>query len=243
VVRRLAAIGLIPLAGVALAACYGSTEPATDVKQTSAVLNARGTANNGEAQSFFEYWVTGSTERSTSPAFRWPAGASAPFSWKAEGLISRTQYSFRMCGRDLSGSDFVCAQTRTFTTPAPTEDEVWGGWFSGTVFNGTVRARSGPNGENATGTLHTSTFTGLVTCLLVDGNRAVVGALGDETVSSGTRRASMIMALIDAGPGGTDTAAVAISEFAAPPPCQLAGFGNQQPIPPDDGGFVITDAP
>jgi hypothetical protein len=220
---------------VALAGCYGSTEPATEVRQTSAVLHARGTANNGDAQSYFEYWITGAAQRSTSPPFRWPAGASGPFSWKAEGLISGTQYSFRMCGRDLSAAEFVCAQTRSFTTLAPTEDEVWGEWFSGPAFNGRIRAKSGPAGENPSGSLSTSTFTGFVTCLAVAGNRAAIGAVGEN--------AAMLMTVIDGGPTGTDSAAIATSPAPIRPNCASASFANQTPIPPEDGGLVVTDAP
>jgi hypothetical protein len=46
------------VAGLALTGCYGSTEPATEVTADTARLNARGTANNGPATSFFEIWPT-----------------------------------------------------------------------------------------------------------------------------------------------------------------------------------------
>ena len=205
------------------------------MRQTSARLHAQGTANNGEAQSYFEYWITGTSQRSSSPPFRWPAGASGPFSWKAEGLISSTQYSFRVCGRDLSAAEFVCAQTRVFTTPAPTEDEVWGEWFSGTVFNGRIRAKSGPAGQNPTGSLSTSSFTGFVTCLAVAGNRAAIGAVGPS--------AAMLMTVVDGGPTGTDSAAVATFPAPISPSCGSASFANQMPIAPEEGGLVVTDAP
>jgi hypothetical protein len=42
---------LIGLACMACGGCYASTEPATDVGQSSATLHAHGTANNGEATS------------------------------------------------------------------------------------------------------------------------------------------------------------------------------------------------
>jgi hypothetical protein len=205
------------------------------VRQTSALLHARGTANSGDAQSFFEYWVTGATERSSSRAFIWPTGASGPFSWRAEGLTASTQYSFRVCGKDLEAPEFACAQTRTFTTPAATEDEVWGGWFSAPVFNATIRARSGPAGQSPRGSLSSSTFTGFVTCLAVSGNRAAIGAVGPD--------AAMLVTVIDGGPAGTDSARIATAPAPIRPNCGAASFDNQTPIPANDGGVVVTDAP
>jgi len=229
-------IALIGLAGVALAGCYASTEPATEVGQSSALLHARGTANTGEAQSYFEYWPTGRPALSTTSApLRWPAGASGPFSRKAEGLYPSTSYSFRVCGRDLTAPDVTCAQTRTFTTAAATRDEVWGGWFAGPSFNGTIRAQAGRSGESPSGYASTSSFTGFVTCLDVDGDRAVVGAVGQG--------ASMIMTVIDGGPSGSDSARVAVSPLAGPPPCGLASFGNELPIGPNEGGLIVIDSP
>jgi hypothetical protein len=234
VIGRRVLIGLIALTS---GGCYASTEPATEVQQSSAKLHAHGTANNGEAQSYFELWPTGSPSRqvSTGQGFLWPAGASGPFSRIVDGLYPSTPYSFRLCGRDLTAADFVCAQTRTFTTAAATKDEVWGGWFAGPSFNGTIRTKAGPSGESPNGYASSSSFTGFVTCLIVDGNRAIVGAVNQE--------GSMIMTVIDGGPSGSDSAAVAMSPLRAPPPCGLARFGNEMPIDPDEGGLIVIDAP
>jgi hypothetical protein len=236
VIGRGLLIGLVGLACIAWGGCYASTEPATEVGQSSARLHAHGTANNGEAQSYFEYWPTGSPALSTTSApLRWPAGASGPFSRRAEGLYPATSYSFRVCGRDLSGANFICAQTRTFTTAAASKDEVWGGWFASPSFNGTIRAKAGPSGAGPSGYVSTSGFTGFVTCLDVDGDRAVVGAVGETS--------SMIMTVIDGGPSGSDSARVAVSPLASPPPCGLASFGNEVPIGPNEGGLIVIDAP
>jgi hypothetical protein len=227
---------LIGLASVLLGGCYASTEPATEVGQSSARLNAQGTADNGEAQSYFEYWPTGSPAlSSTTAALRWPAGASGPFSRTVEGLYPSTSYSFRVCGRDLAATNFACAQTRTFTTAAATRDEVWGGWFAGPSFHGTIRARAGPPGGRPSGYLSTSSFTGFVTCLAVDGDRAVVGAIGQG--------ASMVMAVVDGGPSGADSASVATAPVQVPPSCNLASFPSQMPIAPHEGGLIVIDAP
>jgi hypothetical protein len=219
---------------VALTGCYASTEPATEVKQSSARLHAQGTADNGEASSYFEYRPTGTTRVATSAPFRWPAGVSGPFSATAAGLTPSTQYSFRVCGRDLSGGDNACAQTRTFTTAPATRDEVWGGWFAGPVFNGTVRATSGPSGEQATGSVSTSSFTGFVTCLAVDGNRAAVGAVGEG---------ALLLTVIDGRAAGGDSARVVTSPAAVRPDCASASFDNLTPIGPEEGDLVVIDAP
>ena len=229
-------VGLFGLTALAFGGCYASTEPPTDVGQSGAKLNAHGTANNGEAQSYFEYWPAGSPALSqTSGPLRWPAGASGPFSWTVGGLYPSTPYSFRVCGRDLGTAEFICAQTRTFTTTAATQDEVWGGWFSGPSFHGTIRAKAGPSGQGARGYLSTSSFTGFVTCLDVDGNRAAVGAVGQG--------ASMLMTVVDGGPSGSDSARVATAPAAITPNCATASFANQMPIGPNDGQLIVIDAP
>jgi len=228
---------LIGLACVACGGCYASTEPATDVGQSGATLHARGTANNGEATSYFELWATGSPSRQlpTGQAFHWPAGASGPFSRTVAGLYPSTPYSFRVCGRDDSGGSTVCAQTRTFTTTAATQDELWGGFFGSPSFNGYARAKSGPNGQNATGHLFASDFNGFVTCLHVDGNRAAVGGVGNNS--------AMLMTVVDNGPTGTDTVQRAVAPAAVAPNCVAASFANQVPVGTDSEGFIVIDAP
>ena len=229
---------LAALALAALAGCYASTEPASEVTQSSAKLNAHGTANTGDVQSGFELWPTDSPSRqvSTGSGFRWPAGASGPFSIKVEGLSPSTSYSFRICGSDIDeGGPYICAQTLTFTTKAATQDELWGGFFGSPSFNGYARAKSGPNGENANGHLFASDFNGFVTCLRVEGNRAAVGGVGSNS--------AMVMTVVDNGPTGTDTVQRAVAPVAFPPHCAAASFANQVPVATDSEGFIVIDAP
>jgi hypothetical protein len=228
---------LAALALASLAGCYASTEPATDITQSTARLHAHGTANNGEAQSFFELWPTGSPSQQvpTGAGFRWPAGASGPFSATVDGLSPSTSYSFRICGRDIESGPVICAQTLTFTTKPATQDELWGGYFEGPCCNGYVRAKAGPHGENASGHLSASDFNGFVTCLAVSGNRAAVGGVGQNS--------AMLMTVVDGGPTGTDTVQRAVAPAAIRPNCATASFANQVPIAPESGNFIVTDAP
>ena len=101
-----------------IAGCYGQTDLPTNVSQTGATLNARGTANNGAADAFFEYWKDSSPQTKLKTATKSvPGGASGAFDQKVTGLDDQTAYSYRLCGRDQSASgDPICAQTRSFTT-------------------------------------------------------------------------------------------------------------------------------
>jgi hypothetical protein len=235
--------------------CYASTEPATDVGQSSARLHAHGTANNGEAQSAFELWPTGSPTRpvSTGQGFRWPAGASGPFSAKVEGLYPSTNYSFRICGRDLEGGPFICAQTRTFTTKAPVEDSVRGGFWAGCCSRLDVDARSAPNGTSSHGWVrwHRSsssspapprTFTGLVTCLAVNGSRVAVGAVGHwSQQGSPDADATFLITIVD-GRTEEDTYHEIETAGSALPNCATASFANQNTLIDPTADFIVNDA-
>jgi hypothetical protein len=188
-VRRACVIGV--LLTIVLAGCYGSTEPATNVGPESATLNGKGTANHGGVSTKFEYALTGRVgDPQQVSGGHFPAGASGPFSAKIFHLAAGSNYSFRMCGLDDGEVEYICAQTRTFTTPPAVEDSVYGGWFAGCCASFSVDARSGPSGESPHGTMawHEGptindqtemTFTSdEITCLEVDGARAAIGAVG-----------------------------------------------------------------
>jgi hypothetical protein len=184
----------VPLAtvamAVALAGCYGSTEPATKITFDSATLNARGAANHGQAESWFELWTTGSTGTHLQVGRQtWPAGVSGPFSYDTQSiLVPNTGYSFRACGKDVGG-DPACAQTRSFTT-------LDGDTASGTFLDADAThgvqfdAWSGPHGERVAGSALYKAFSSYhradVDCLRVSGNRAIVGTnLGLFVVTDG----------------------------------------------------------
>lgn len=237
--------------------CYGSTEPATDVERDQATLNARGTANNGPATSVFEYWPTGRqdvTRRTRRLA--WPAGASGPIASTVTPLRPGTPYSFRLCGADEGQSD-ICAQTRSFTTSESSEDLVSGGYQRPGGLGATVDAASGPTGENPRGSVSSSstggptgrfTFTGNVSCLKVDGHRAVVGAEGtiQPEGAPGSLPATSLLTVEDGVFHDPDTVgeSVAYTTSLPPPPpdCDNASFDGNQTLGPGDGDLMVFDA-
>jgi hypothetical protein len=230
-----ALVGLVVFAG-----CYGSTEPATDVQQDSARLNARGTANNGPAVSHFEYRPTNGTGFTwNTDQQNWPAGASGAFSQKVTDLLPATPYEFQLCGRDTSEASDVCANKRTFTTVKPPGDGVEGRfWLSDpdrTPPRITVSARSGPAGQNVTGGIHTPEYVGFVTCLRVVGNRAAVLSVGQDSSENDPGPeylwytfAGPAEGLLNGGRGdGTGPACSSLSlsgdpRFPTPPPYEIA---------------------
>jgi hypothetical protein len=232
---------------IALAGCYGTTEPATKVGPESATLNAQGTANNGPATTDFQYWMTAfPDEKLATPPRDWPAGASGPFSEKITKLHAGTAYSFRVCGADSGGA--ACAQTRTFTTSPAVQDSAAG---SDTGIHGglEVNAHAGPAGQNPSGYVYlrqqpTSDpgyeFEGFVSCLAVTNRKAAVGAIGHErqvNPSTAWTAATMLVTIVD-NDGAPDTVHSG-TLFAAPTPnCATASFDNQQA----GGDWVVNDA-
>ena len=228
--RRIAVSALL-CAGV-LAGCYGSTEPATEVAFDSAKLNGRGTADKGPAFSYFEYAPTSTGfPGATTTRREWPANASGPLTERAFPLYAGTSYSYRLCGND-QGKSPVCAQTRTFRTPAATRDAVRGSW---SYDEGTINARFGEvdatAGAGPSGILRLGRYVdrplryaGRITCLRVTGRTAVVGSVGRTSTSGSypdpdaTPDARALVTIVDGGPGVRDRAdAVDLFPIAAPP--------------------------
>jgi hypothetical protein len=96
-----------------------------------------------------------------------------------------------VCAKDQSAPNGVCAQTRTFTTLRPAGDLVRGDYMTvlgGIGHSASVDAHSDASSANAGGTMSlpadkdfsAGTFSGTVTCLRVQGNRATVGAVGSN---------------------------------------------------------------
>jgi hypothetical protein len=250
-VGRLATVVAV-LSAAGATGCYGSTEPASDVTGDTAKLHARGTANSGPARSYFEFWPTNGVQHRYTYTLRWPAAASGPFSQDVRELEANTEYSFRVCGSDEDKPDEVCANTRTFTTGPLTHDWVSASWFLSSAFYGGLYARGGPNGENPTGTVRTASecginppcimFEGSVSCLAVSGNRAAVGAVGEETSFAEPdpepTPATRLVTVVDVDDAnGTDRISYVRASGSTPPNCAAATLTN-----PFEGGATVRDA-
>jgi hypothetical protein len=237
---------------MALAGCYASTEPATNVGPESAKLNARGVANSGPASSYFEYWLTGSTQAHDNiAAGSWPAGASGPFSKVVTLLSADADYSFRVCGSD-DGAQSHCAQTRSFKTLPAVEDSVEGAFFHACCASLNVDATSGPSGENPHGSMSLGEFpafspgrqfSGSVTCLIVHGRSAAVGAVGQwrefGTQNTDPYPGSLTAGIVD-GHLGVDKLGRRSAGPASPPDCASVGFDNLYVS--NENYFVVNDA-
>ncbi len=251
--RRLLPVALIALT---LAGCYGSTEPATDVGPESATLRGHGTANNGPAHSWFEYWLTGSESDPLRAGDQtWPAGASGPISAKVNHLTAGSSHSYRLCGYDENpeGTNTICAQTRTFTTKPAVEDSVRGGFWAGCCSRFDVDARSGPNGASSRGSVRwyassssspdpPRIFNGIVTCLAANGSRAAVGAVGKwSQQGSPDATATFLITIVD-GRTEEDTYHEVETAGSALPNCATASFANQSTLIDPRADFIVNDA-
>jgi sugar lactone lactonase YvrE len=140
--KKLVVLGVVG-AGLALAGCTGATDPATGVTNLSAVLHFHGTANNGPAYTYFEYWKTATpNDKRTTPTVNWPSGASGNYPQLVTDLTPGTNYTFRVCGND-QGQPAACLGTRTFTTLAGTAYAFDRKWGSGGFGNGQFSAPIG----------------------------------------------------------------------------------------------------
>ena len=246
------------MAGIALTGCYGSTEPATDLRSNGATLNAKGTTQESSARSWFEYWPTSTPSAKVQTAEKnWPAGVSGPVAQQVRRLRRQTQYSFRFCGSDITDEGYgptACAQTRTFTTPnGDSADAVYGELrFGGERPTGYfVDASSGPQGQSPKGEVYSigldTNFRGQVTCLLVSGNRATVGALGqlktDPPDGNPDGPGSVVITIEAPNAAGQNTAINPVQRRGSTAPsCAGASFANQQQFPIMQG-FQVQDAP
>jgi hypothetical protein len=251
----LKASGLALLAcsiALVLSGCYGSTEPATGIGVDHATFNGRGTANDGPAHVYFEYWPSAHPTQVVKTSGKdVPAGVSGPTSEPhfeiPYGLTAATNYSFRLCGSDRGAPKGVCAQTRTFQTTRPTGDLLRGVFLEqlgGIGHGGSVDAQSDPHGGAPTGTLALpgilgNTFSGNVTCLAVHGSDAAVGAAG--TTFDGKPATGLLKVRDLAPPQNADQAKYTVTPGSAPPNCANATF--EDTLAQAFSLFVVYDTP
>jgi hypothetical protein len=226
-----------------LVGCYGQTKPATHLAPNGAWLEADGTADNGPAYTYFEFWKTSEPSHKTQTVTRnWPATASHAFHEEvpltlssdltlSRGLTYGTSYSYRLCGGD-QGQPAKCAQTQSFTTPVGDSVD---GYFAFGYRNSDPKwffnAWSGAAGQSPDGKVIQSdlfnTFDGHVTCLAVNGNRAAIGATGTQTDYQGTSQEKSYLVTVEVpNSAGVQTLGVQDNGTAAPD-CAHPSFANQ----------------
>jgi hypothetical protein len=240
---------IVTLSAAMLAGCYGSTERATDVGLSSVTLHGRGTANNGPAHTFFEYWPTAepSGKETTGPQ-PWPSGASGPFSQSVQALRQGTKYTFRLCGNEV-GQPPVCAQTRTFETQRPDSAAGMGTAPSGEgerEIRVILHASSGPSGQEPGGELLLETVSGTppagvrghVNCLKVTGSTARLAAIAKPFFGNTVGPLITIYAKVVVGFSGDRTFDWTTGELSATPDCAAYDGGGRIAT----GDFTVTDS-
>jgi hypothetical protein len=226
---RIFSLAALTAAILSIAGCYGQTDLATHVAQDAATLNARGTANNGPANVYYEYWKTSTpqTKLQTAPKTI-PGGASGPFDQRVTGLDDQTAYSFRLCGGDQSNSGpAVCAQARSFITGSASV-RVYGStqpapFGENSINQIDVNVASGPPGGSPLGRFYAlwryggpggppggialnlgSQTTDNITCLNVEGNVAMIGYRQIPPNPDSVPIKNVLHALVvDGGPSGS----------------------------------------
>jgi hypothetical protein len=241
--------------GLALVGCVGITDPATNVGQMTARLNAHGRTDDTSAHFYFRYanqeadLPTAAAKRTptrTVPAHRPDNGEFGYFGENVTGLSPGRNYFFELCGGDdkPGAPDWCGGRQRFFTEPSSSQDSVAGEMEAGAiVFIVRFKAASGPQGQNADGWFEfrnprngAGNFDARITCLEVEGSRAAMGLVipGSDGSTSG-----LIVTLTDGGPGGTDTIGSAPDDV--PPDCADANFDDQQGA--YNSTLVVRDVP
>ena len=259
---RLVVVLVSVVGAVGLSGCYGSTEPATNVGLDRATLAAHGTANAGDAHVYFQYWPTAHPDDVfTTIGKDVPAGSSGdytePTASSFTGLAPATEYGYHVCARDQSAPGGVCAQTRTFSTVRPAGDTVSGSYltaFGGIGHSGSVDAHASTSGKvsgwitlptdhNGSYPFATGQFTGFVTCIRVQGNRATVGALGNA--GKPNTLVAALFEVVDTGPGpwngSGDQIAWTEVQSSTAPNCAAGSFTDLSSPPYSE--LIVYDAP
>jgi hypothetical protein len=257
---RIFSVAAVTAAILGIAGCYGQTDLATNVSQGGATLNARGTANNGPADVFFEYWKDSTPQtKLQTPTKTVPSGASGAFKQDVSGLADQTAYSYRLCGKDQGASgNPVCAQTHSFIT-GPASVQAFGETYDksanvaaqdiyinvAAVPGAAPRGRAYYRYRNYNG--NTGFPTGFafevgsqtednVTCLNVQGNVAVVGFRQvppyPDSIPLGNQQFALV---VDGGAAGSgkDTFGASLDFKASqrsPDDCSIPPAGYRGPL-------------
>ena len=246
---RGALCGVAALGVLALSGCVGFTDPATNVTDSSARLNAHGRTDDYPAYFYFRYanktadLPTATARRTptrTVPAHRPPSGEYGNFGENVTGLLSGRVYFYEVCGADIRpGVQESCGGVQKFfTKPTAAQDSVQGALSAGTQPQFADRfffdAASGPQGQNVDGLFVQRSRSGFmvadgrVTCLKVAGDRAAVGVVGKDFNGNTISGVYTVIANQSLG---------FVNQF--PPNCTSAGYDDQEP---GFGEIAINDA-
>src|SRR5689334_5165968 len=102
--KRCSFIPVAALLAVTLSACSGHTDAATNVSDTTATLNARGSCDKA-CEAWFRYRQVGTSTWTQTAHIQIPNQVNnAPFSSAISGLTPNTAYEYQACGRENSWS-------------------------------------------------------------------------------------------------------------------------------------------
>ena len=189
------------VAGVVVSSCaVGVRGPATDITDTSAVLDGAVLSTTGGPGSWYiEYGpTTARTERTPTRNIEFVVNESQPVSEPVDGLEPGTIYHYRVCAEDSENpGDPFCSPDQTFETdydPATTdavtgtasfENGVNGHPFTVThEYRGVQWSRRGEPLRDSRGAYPGSRVRREVACLHVTGNRAESASLRARSVTS-----------------------------------------------------------
>ncbi len=238
--KRLVSGVTILASALTLAACSGSTDPATNIGIDQATLHGHGTTSSS-THVFFQFWPTAHPQYlSTTTGRDIGGGVSGPVSETTArypepiggAMAYGTKYSVRLCGQDQGATQPICAQTLTFKTAAPAGDVVKGAFMERIGHDqGFIDAHSDPSGANPGGSMSLpssthldASFSGTVTCLSLIGARGAVGAVGTDYGQPATA-----LFEIDTTTGGRFTSppiGFSITPGSTPPNCATATYNS-----------------
>jgi hypothetical protein len=233
----------------------GNPKPATQVSDTGATLNADIYSSFAGDTTYF--WCYGETTacESETPHRTIPIADDQPHpvSEPIGGLTPGTTYHTQVCAQDDQEDPprFVCSKDHTFETLLL--DRAKGSASDGTL-SVSIDASSGPSGEDPSGPVsgggfidgHFVFFEGTVGCLEVDGNTAIVGYTGEQTIDGlpAGSRMTFYARIVDSGSADQDRTPDEDTLDQLPgvhtesPDCDLYQPGGQQLT----GNFTVTDA-
>ena len=143
--KRFVSVLAVVVVCLGVVGCVGNTDPATNITNLSAKLNAHGFTNNGPATWWWEYDTVKSdlgtandsevcgnppeADKRCGPASGGTPGSQVPLGLTVTGLTPNTTYYFRACGQDQNAAQPICGSTLSFKTLAGTAyafDRKWG---------------------------------------------------------------------------------------------------------------------